>query len=433
VMVGFPDVYGRLIGKRVTLDHFLSTVAGHGTHACSYLLTVDIEMTPLPGFGLANWDRGYGDLCLKPDLTTLRPVPWLDGTAVVLCNLAHPDGRPVAEAPRQVLARALEPLRQAGLTACMGSELEFFLFRDTYDRAAARRFQRLRPASDYLIDYHLLQPSRDEDVLRRIRCEMNAARIPIECSKGEWGRGQHEVNLAYADATEMADRHVLYKTGVKEIAVQQGRAVTFMAKWSATEAGSSFHLHTSLWDQSCRQNLFWDEARGAESRLFRGFLGGLLAYSRELAYFFAPTVNSYKRYQASSWAPTRIVWARDNRTCGLRVVGAGAALRIENRMPGADANPYLAYAATVIAGWRGVEEGLDCGEPFAGNAYLDTKSPRLPASLGEATELLAGSALARQALGAEVHEFYLQNARQETGAYRAAVTDWERARYFEQI
>ena len=431
VIVAFPDVYGRLLGKRMTLDHFLEHGLSAGMYACNYLMTADIEMNPLPGFKLAGWEQGYGDFHAKVDLKTLRLIPWHKKTALVLSDLFHEDGTPVEESPRRVLARQVERLVDKGLVSCMGSELEFFLFNESYAAADEKGFQEPTPASAYLIDYHILQPGRDEDVLRRLRNEMTLARIPVECTKGEWGRGQHELNLSYAEALEMADRHVLFKMGAKEIADQQGRAVTFMAKWKAQDAGSSFHIHSSLWDLERKRNLFADG--GGESKLFRQFLGGLMKYTRELCCFFAPTINSYKRYQHSSWAPTRIVWGHDNRTCGFRIVGRGESLRIENRMPGADGNPYLAFAATLAAGMRGVEEELDCGEGYAGNAYQDEGLVQLPGSLGEAAALLEKSALAREAFGADVVEFYARMARLEAEAYGAAVTDWERRRYFEQI
>ncbi|NQU75497.1 MAG: glutamine synthetase [Planctomycetes bacterium] len=433
IAVAFTGVYGLLFGKRMTYDFFRDHVADAGTHACNYLMTTDLNMNVLPGFKLASWDQGFGDFHVKPDMQTIRRLPWQSGTALVLADLFHTTGEPVEESPRRVLARQLEKCRQAGMKACIGSELEFVLFAEDYQTITKKGFRDLVPSSDYLIDYHILQPGRDEDVLRRLRNEMPAAGIPIECSKGEAGQGQHEVNLVYAEAMEMADRHIVYKTGAKEIASQQGKALTFMAKWAANQAGNGFHLHTSLWDAKGENNLFWDAGAGQKSELFGQFLAGLLKYSRELSYFFAPTVNSYKRYQNNSWAPTAIVCGHDNRSCGLRVVGAGNSLRIENRMPGADANPYLTFAATLAAGIRGVEEKLDPGQIYQGNAYLDESLPRLPESLAIATELLANSEMAKLAFGAEVVEFYVQTARLENRAFRQSVTDWERQRYFEQI
>jgi len=433
VVVAFPDVYGRLLGKRMTRDFFLEHTVSAGMRACKYLLTADMEMEPLPGFKLASWDQGYGDFHGRLDLGTLRPTPWQERTAIVLTDLFHEDGSEVAEAPRRVLARQVERLAERGLSAFMGSELEFYLFDQDFRTIARKGFRSPRQSSDYLIDYHILHTGRDQDVLARLRNEMTAAGIPTECSKGEWGRGQYELNLVYAEANEMADRHVLYKTGAKEIADQQGRALTFMAKWATGQAGSSFHVHSSLRDADGAGALFWDAKKSAPSDLFRQFLGGLIKYTRELACFSAPTINSYKRYQHNSWAPTKIVWGHDNRTCGFRIVGAGESLRIENRMPGADANPYLAFAATLAAGLAGIDEKLDCGDPYTGNAYEDATLPRLPETLDEAAEALAESDLAREAFGADVIDFYAHTARLETQAFNTAVTDWERRRYFEQI
>jgi len=433
VIVAFPDVYGRLLGKRMTYDHFVNNTVHSGIHACSYLLTADIPMNPLPGFKLASWDKGFGDLHMRMDPATLRLLPWHEKTAIVLSDLYHEDGAPVAEAPRSALARQIESLAERGLRAYMASELEFFLFHESYRSAGRKEYRGLALGADYLIDYHIVQAGRDEDVLRRLRNEMTAAGVTVECSKGEWGKGQHEVNLLYAEAMEMADRHVIYKAGAKEIADQHDRALTFMAKWAGDEAGSSMHVHSSLWDAESRSNLFWDAKAEAESELFRHFLGGLMKYTRELCYFFAPTVNSYKRYQQGSWAPTAIVWGRDNRTCGFRVIGRGDALRIENRMPGADANPYLAFAATLAAGRRGLEEGLDCGAVYKGNAYEDMALTQLPPTLNDAADLLEDSELAREAFGPDVVDFYVHTARSEVHAFREAVTDWERSRYFEQI
>ncbi len=431
VVVAFPDVYGRLMGKRLTREHFVEHVLGGGTHACNYLLTVDIEMNPLPGFALASWDQGYGDFHLTVDASTLRPAPWVPGTAIVLGDLAHEHGDPVGEAPRTILRTQVAALAQRGLGASMASELEFYLFDEDYRTARAQDYRGLRASSDYLIDYHLLGTARDEDVLARVRNEIAGAGIAVEGTKGEWGKGQYELNLLYAEALEMADRHVLAKHAAREIAQQQERAITFMAKWQTDEAGSSCHVHTSLWDRQHRQNRF--AGRGGPTPLFRHFLGGLLTYGRELSYFFAPTVNAYKRYQAASWAPTALVWAHDNRTTGYRVVGNGPALRIENRMPGADVNPYLAYAATLAAGLRGIDEKIDCGDPYEGNAYEDPRLPRLPGSLAEAADLLDGSAIARSAFGDHVVDFYVHTARLESEAHRQAVTDWERRRYFERV
>ena len=431
VLVSFPDVFGRLVGKRFTRSHFIRSIVEAGTHACNYLLTVDLDLNPLDGFELASWDQGYGDFHLRPELNTLRRLPWNHGTALVICDLEFEDGIPVAVAPRNMLKSQLERLSSRGSLAYMASELEFYLFHETYESAAAKRHCELQQSSSYLIDYDTLQPARDESVLRRLRNEMNDAGITVEGSKGEWGKGQHELNLLYAEALDMADRHTVFKHGAKEIAAQEGRAITFMAKFAGDQAGSSFHLHTSIWDASAKRNLFSENDE--ESPLFRSFLGGLIKYGRELSYFFAPTINSYKRYQAASWAPTSLAWSHDNRTTGFRIVGHGDSLRIENRMPGADANPYLAYAATIAAGMRGIDEKLDCDEPYRGNAYVDPNLARLPRSLEESAELLSASEMARDAFGGDAVDFYVHTARLECQAYRSAVSDWDRNRYFERI
>ena len=289
----------------------------------------------------------------------------------------------------------------------------------------------MRPSSDYRIDYHLLQPGRDENILGSIRRECSASGIPVECSKGEWSRGQHEVNVEYAEALEMADRHVLFKQAIKEIAHREGKSASFMPKFAEEEAGNSCHIHLSL--QQGGKNLFWDSKKKAPSRVFHQFLAGLLKYSPELCLFFAPTINAYKRYQSGSWAPTRMAWSMDNRTVGFRVVGQGASFRVENRMPGADANPYLAFAAMIAAGKAGVDESLDCPKDYKGNAYSDPSLPALPSSLAEATDLFEGSPLAQKAFGPEVVEFYVHTARLEIQAYNQAITDWEKRRYFERI
>jgi glutamine synthetase len=431
VIVGCPDVFGRLVGKRFTGQFFLENVLAHGTHGCSYLLTVDIEMEPMTGFKLANWEKGFGDFEMRPDVSTLRLLPWQPATALVLCDLRQHGGQPVAEAPRTLLQSQVDLLASKRLTCQIASELEFFLFNNTYHDAFAGGYRDLAPSSDYRIDYHTLQPTRDETLFRSIRNLMLGAEVPVESSKGEWGRGQHEINFIYTEPIPMADRHVLFKQGVKEIAAQHGKAVSFMAKPSMTEPGSSCHIHASLWQGG--RNLLWDARKKTGSPIFRQFLGGLMKYSRELCYFFAPTINAYKRYQSASWAPTKLAWSHDNRTVGFRVVGQDKSFRIENRMPGADANPYLAFAATIIAGLAGMEERLDCGEIYEGNAYVDPALPSLPKTLREAADLLDQSHLVRRALGDDVVDFYVHTARLEVAAFDNSVTDWERHRYFERI
>jgi glutamine synthetase len=450
VIVALPDPFGRLVGKRFRADVFLDSVAHHGTHGCNYLLTVNLEMDPLDGFKVASWDKGFGDFLFKPDLGTVRIVPWQAGAALVICDHVRHDGAFVAEAPRSVLRRQLDRIAAKGLTCFCASELEFYLFNQSYHSAFAGGYRELVPSSDYRIDYHIMQPTRDEPLMRAIRNGMTAAEVPIESSKGEWSRGQHEINFIYTQPLPMADLHVFFKQGIKEIAEQHGKCVSFMAKYAPSEAGNSCHIHMSLWKNG--RNLFSESAKPATaartrpgakspepsaaikgSRTFRQFLGGLLKYSPELCLFFAPTINSYKRYQAGSWAPTRMAWAVDNRTVGFRVVGGGAAFRVENRMPGADANPYLAFAAMLAAGMAGIQENLDCGSQYAGNAYTDAALARLPATLQDATDLLDRSAFAREAFGSDVVDFYVHHARLEVAAYNNAVTDWEKVRYFERI
>ena len=428
VLVAFSDLQGRLMGKRVTGHYFLDhVVEGEGIEACNYLLAVDVEMTPVPGYKFANWEQGYGDMQAVPDLTTLRPVPWLEKTALVLCDLIdHETGTPVEVSPRRILQRQIERAAAAGYVVMCGSELEFFLFRDSYEDAAAKGYAGLEPHSPVIEDYHVLQTTRDN--------AMDGAGVPVEFSKGEAGRGQHEINLEYAGALEMADRHVIYKNGAKEIASLAGRSITFMAKYSMDEVGSSCHVHSSVWDADGTTSLMWDENGPDElSDVFRGWLGGLLATGRELSWLFAPTVNSFKRYQPESWAPTALAWGRDNRTCGFRLVGRGPSFRVESRLPGADVNPYLAFAATIAGGLHGIEHDLDPGPRYDGNAYAARDVARVPETLVEAIAELEKSEVAGKAFGAEVHEHLVNTARQEWAGFNRVVTDWERRRNFEQF
>jgi glutamine synthetase len=433
VLAVFPDHLGRLMGKRVVGRYFLEHVLADGLHACIYLFTVDMEMTPLPGFRLASWERGYGDMRLVPDVGTWRLIPWLPKTALVFCDCYTEEGEPIAEAPRWVLKRQVARAADRGFTVAMGSELELYCFRESFDEARARRYQGLTPVSSYLEDYHILQTSKEEGLVRAVRTHMEGARVPVEFSKGEWGRGQEEINLRYAEALEMADRHVLYKHGVKEIAWQQGVSVTFMPKYDMGAAGSSFHLHSSLWDRMRRTNLFAAAGSREGTPLFQQWVAGQLALARDLAYFSAPTVNAYKRYQAGSFAPTRIVCGWDNRTCGFRVCGEGGGFRLENRIPGADANPYLAFAATIAAGLHGIEEKLPAGGWYEGNAYEDPSLPEVPKTLREALEAFGRSDVAREAFGPAVVEHYLRLGQLEQQTFDQAVTDWELIRLFERI
>jgi len=433
VLVAFPDGQGRLMGKRVTAPFFLAEVAKAGMHACAYLLTVDVDMTPLPGYRLASWATGYQDFHAVCDFSTLRRVPWLEKTALILCDVEDDRHRPIEEAPRRVLGRQVERAAALGFRVLVASELEFVLFRDSYDAARRKGYRGLEPIGAYAEDYHILQTSKEEFVHRDIRNGMLGAGIVVECSKGEWSPGQQEINLRYGEPVPSADDHVVYKNGAKEIAHQKGVAITFMAKWDMSQAGSSFHLHSSLWDAAGKRNVFHEEGAPAGSALFRHWVAGQMALARELAWFYAPYVNSYKRYQAGTFAPTRIAWSVDNRTTGFRVCGHGPSLRIENRIPGADANPYLAYAATIAAGLHGIERKLEPPALYRGNAYEDASLPQVPGSLRDAVAALERSSFAREAFGEAVFEHYLHTARLELEAQDKVVTSWELERNFERI
>lgn len=429
VLLVMTDMQGRLMGKRLHAPFFMAEVAAHGAEGCYYLLTVDVDMNTVQGFTMGSWDSGYGDFVFKPDMTTLRRVPWLERTALVVADLEWQDGRPVAASPRQILRRQLDRLTERGWTANIGSELEFILFKDSYDEARAKRYHALDPANPYNVDYSIFGTTVVEDVLRPIRLGMAGAGISVEDAKGECNFGQHEVNFHYSDALSMADNHSIYKNGAKEIAWRQGSALTFMAKYNERE-GNSCHIHCSLWDDS---GSLFPAADGGMSDVFRQFIAGQIAAGRELTYFLAPNVNSYKRYAAGTFAPTTLVWDTDNRTCALRVVGHGNGLRIENRSPGADCNPYLAFAAIIAAGLHGIDNRLELEEAYRGNAYTAEGRPRLPTTLHEATTLLEASTLAREAFGDEVVDHYLHYARTEQAAFDAAVTDWEKFRSFERM
>jgi len=437
IVTALPDLYGRLIGKRIHAPFFLSEVLGHGMHVCDYLLACDMEMDPTPGYAFASWQTGYGDLHLLPDLATLRRAAWLERTAIVLCDAEREGEGPVEVAPRTLLRRQLERAARLGLHPRVGSELEFFLFREDYASARAKGWRGLVPGHHYAEDYHVLSGTFVEPVIGAIRRHVDASGIPVEFSKGEWSPGQHEINLRYAPALEMADRHVIYKLAAKEIAAAAGWSLTFMAKWQEDLAGSSLHVHMSLADPAGAPLFAGErELAGAPVRssdTFRWFLGGMLAHARELAWFFAPNPNSYKRYRPGTFAPTGIAWSYDNRTAGFRVVGRGPSLRIECRIPGADANPYLAYAALLAAGLAGVEARREPGPAFRGDVYAAEGLPQVPRSLPEALAELSGSRLAREAFGDAVVEHYLHFARSEQAALEARVSDLERARYFERI
>jgi glutamine synthetase len=424
VVVAFTDMQGRLMGKRVQAEHFLDEVADHGVEGCNYLLALDMEMDPVPGYAIASWERGYGDFRLVPDLGTLRRVPWLEATALVLCDVLWHDGSPVAPSPRQVLRAQVERARALGFEPMFASELEFFLFRESYEEAHGKHYRDLTPSVPYILDYHVLATSYDEPFIRSIRNGMQGAGIRVESSKGEAWPGQHEINFRYADALAMADDHTVYKNGAKEIAHQHGLSITFMAKPDHTWVGSSCHVHASLWQEG-------ESAFAGESTTFERFLAGWIACARELALFLAPTINSYKRYAAGTWAPTTLAWGYDNRTCGFRVVGHGPALRVETRIPGADVNPYLCFAALLAAGVWGIERELEPPPAFEGNAY-ESEVERFPSSLREAIACLESGTMARAALGDEVVDHYLNYARTEQRLFDQVVTCYERERLFER-
>jgi glutamine synthetase len=424
VVVAFTDMQGRLLGKRLHRDFFLEDVAEHGAEGCNYLLALEMEMDPVPGYSIAGWERGYGDFVMKPDLATLRRIPWLEGNALVLADVAWHDGSPVTPSPRQVLKRQVERAAELGFTPMFGSELEFYLLRESYADAHAQHYRNLTPSVPYILDYHILATSYDEPFIRTIRNSMHAAGIRVENSKGEAWPGQHEINFRFADAVTMADNHAVYKNGVKELAYQHGCSITFMAKPDHTWIGNSCHVHASLWRDG-------ENAFGGESETFRQFLAGWIAGARELAIFLAPTVNSYKRYASGSWAPTTLAWGYDNRTCGFRIVGHDRSQRVETRIPGGDVNPYLAFAALLAAGLHGLEQGLEPAPPLEGNAYV-SDAQRFPSTLREAIEALEQGTIARAALGDDVVDHYLNYARTEQRLFDEVVTCYERERLFER-
>ncbi len=435
VIIAFSDHYGRLLGKRLDAEYFLAAAAVQGTHACNYLLTTDMEMEPTPGYRFANWERGYGDFHLVPDLKTLRRASWLARTAIVLSDIENEAAhQPVAVAPRSILRRQLGAAAALGFSVKAASELEYYIFRDSYRQAHEKGYAGLEPMGWYLEDYHILQGTREESFTAAARRHLKHSAIPVESSKGEWGLGQHELNIRYADLLTMADRHSIMKHCLKEIADEQGASVTFMAKPFAGQAGSSCHVHLSLFDG--KENAFAGAERlgpVAGSEAFRYFLGGWMAHLPAMMVFYAPTINSYKRYEDGSWAPTRIAWSFDNRTAGFRVVGSGESLRIECRVPGADCNPYLAYAAALASGLDGIANKIEPPKIFDGDIYAARHLPRVPYTLEQAADNFEHSEFAQRAFGAEVIEHYVHFFRMEIESFRRAVTDWERMRYFERI
>ncbi|MGW4355215.1 glutamine synthetase family protein [Nocardia sp. NPDC004582] len=430
VLVAMTDMQGRLQGKRCSARYFVEEVLNHATEACDYLLAVDVEMTTVDGYEMSSWDTGYGDFVLRPDLSTLRLLPWLPGTALVLCDVEQVDnhGQPVTASPRQVLRAQLDRLAERGLYAYVGTELEFLVFDDSYESAFRGGYRDLTPANQYNVDYSMLGTARIEPLLRRIRTEMSGAGMYVESAKGECNPGQHEIAFRYDEALVTCDNHSIYKTGAKEIAAQDGRSITFMAKYNERE-GNSCHIHISL--RNAGGEPVFPDGDGP-STLMRHFIAGQLDSLRELTYFLAPNINSYKRFQAGSFAPTALAWGRDNRTCALRTVGHGPSLRLENRIPGGDVNPYLAVAAVIAAGLHGIDQQLPLEPEFHGNAYLSNR-PRVPRTLREAAHLFGESKVAQQAFGADVVRHYRNAAQVELDAYDAAVTDWERIRGFERL
>ncbi|MEU3247460.1 MULTISPECIES: glutamine synthetase family protein [unclassified Streptomyces] len=432
VVLAFPDMQGRLQGKRFAARFFLEEVLEHGTEGCNYLLAVDTEMNTVDGYAMSSWERGYGDFAMHPDPGTLRRVPWNAGTALLIADLAWNDGSPVVAAPRQILRRQLDRLAERGLTAQVGTELEFIVFKDTYEQAWDARYRGLTPANQYNIDYSVLGTGRIEPLLRRIRNEMQAAGLTVESAKGECNPGQHEIAFKYDEALVTCDQHAVYKTGAKEIASQEGVSLTFMAKYDERE-GNSCHIHLSLADAD-GTNVMAGSAQdpGGMSETMRRFLAGQLAALRDFSLLYAPNINSYKRFQPGSFAPTAVAWGYDNRTCALRVVGHGRSLRFENRLPGGDVNPHLAVAGLVAAGLYGIEQKLELPEACTGNAYTAAYE-HVPTTLREAAELWENSPIARAAFGDEVVAHYRNMARVELEAFDAAVTDWELRRSFERM
>lgn len=430
VIVAFADAQGRLVGKRVSARLFQEEVLPHGAEACNYLLSVDVDMNTVDGYAMSSWEKGYGDMMLLPDPSTLRRVPWQPGSALIMADLAWEGGAPVAQSPRAILGRQRDRLAERGLTAFSGTELEFIVFDDTYRDAWARGYRDLTPSTDYNVDYDLLASGRLEPLLRDIRLSMDGAGLYTEGVKGECNLGQQEIAFRYAEVLETADQHAIYKNGAKAISEKHGKALTFMAKFNERE-GNSCHIHLSVRDADGRAVMSGDGEHGF-SPMMGHWIAGILATLREFTLLYAPNINSYKRYAKGSFAPTGVAWGVDNRTCALRVIGHGSSLRVENRVPGGDVNPYLAISAIIAGGLHGIEHELALPAPLAGNAYASDVE-HLPTTLRDAAELFRTSSVAREAFGDEMVEHYLNQARIEVEAYDAAVTDWERVRGFERL
>jgi glutamine synthetase len=430
VVLAFTDMQGRLQGKRLHGRYFLDHVVGHGTEGCNYLLAVDVDMNTVDGYAMTSWDQGYGDMEFVMDEQTIRLLPWLPATAMIQCDLEWADHGPVVASPRSILKAQLDRLAERGLVAMAGTELELVIYEDTYEEARLKAYRDLTPANQYNIDYSILGTTRVEPLLRDIRNHMYAAGLDVEGAKGECNFGQHEVGFLFAEALTTADNHAVYKNAAKEIAAQHGKSITFMAKPNQRE-GNSCHIHLSLRGTD-GEIVFWDAEKDARTPLYDRFIAGVLATAAGFTLFFAPNINSYKRFAAGSFAPTTLGWGLDNRTCAVRLVGRGAGARMENRIPGADTNPYLALAAMIAGGLHGIEEELELEPELTGNAYASDKA-RVPSTMGEARELFHASKVARATLGEEVVDHYTNMADIELAAYNAAVTDWELARGFERL
>jgi len=435
VLVVFTDLYGRFMGKRHDADFFLEQIAESGSHVCKYLLTVDMEMKPVAGYSFANWESGYGDVHLMPDYSTLRLASWLDKTALIICDVQNEKtGKLESINPRTILREQIKQATTAGYSIMAGSELEYYIFENSYKEASEKKYDDLTAAGWYIEDYNILQGTREENFNGMVRRHLKNSGVPVENSKGEWGLGQHELNVRYADILTMADRHSVYKQCLKEVADKLGISVTFMAKFSEDQAGSSCHLHMSLWKG--KKNLFPGKMSAGPvkcSQDFRWFLGGWIKHAPDVMVFYAPTVNSYKRYRSESWAPTRLAWSYDNRTAGFRVVGSGNTLRIECRIPGADCNPYLAFAAALASGLDGIKNKIEPPAVFDGDIYKAHDLPHVPKTLSEAINIFKGSTFIKSSFGDTVQKHYSHFFRSEQHAFDTSVTDWERKRYFERI
>jgi glutamine synthetase len=434
VIAALVDMQGRLMGKRFQAEYFVES-AYEETHSCNYLLATDIEMETVSGYKASSWEQGYGDYTMKPDLSTLRKLPWLEGTALVLCDVSdHHTHAEVPHSPRAILKKQIKRLEDMGMKAFMATELEFFLFDQTYDQARESGYRNLKLASAYNEDYHIFQTTKEEEVMRAIRNGLQGAGIPVENSKGEASAGQEEINVRYAEALTMADRHVIIKNAAKEIAWGKGKAITFLAKWNYAAAGSSSHIHQSLWSTDGKTPLFFDKAgEHGMSDLMRHYIAGLLDHASEITYFLAPYINSYKRFMAGTFAPTKAIWSKDNRTAGYRLCGEKSkGIRIECRVGGSDINPYLAMAALIAAGIDGIEKKMALEPAFVGDAYGGKDIREVPTTLRDATALLDSSQLLRTAFGDDVIDHYVRAGQWEQEEYDRRVTDWEVARGFER-